>query len=154
MWMYLPHYLSLHYYFVLICFLPTVFKCFQTTSKVSTLSIQLLYSLGAASCFLTGTQSVLVRGFLYNAYLRRFPSLWKFSFHSEASFQSFSPCWQSVENVCLPSKGAFLLFSLCDWRQMLISQAESCVEQHLPSPQSNTDKNYGIRTLNYESCSL
>lgn len=100
MWMYLPHYLSLHYYFVLICVLPTVFKCFQTTSKVSTLSVQLLYSLGAASCFLTGTQSVLVRGFLYN--LRRFPSLRKFSFHSEASFQSFSVVDSQLKmHVCL-----------------------------------------------------
>lgn len=52
----------------------------------------LLYSLGEAACFLTRTQVVLVSGFLYNALLRWFPSLWKLSSHSEASLLSFSPC--------------------------------------------------------------
>lgn len=115
----------------------------------------LLYSLGAASCFLTGTELVLVSGFLYNSDLRWFPSLWKFSFHSEASLLSFSPCWESFENACLPSQeGWVLLFSFSDWRHMLISKAKSCMERHLSSRQNNTDKNYGIRTLNHESSSI
>lgn len=146
------------YHFISILSLSVSFLQFLSASRQPQRSAPSAYSccipLEQLGTFLTGTQSVLVRGVLYDAYLRRFPSLWKFSFHSEAALQSSSPCCQSVENACLPSKGAFLLFSLCDWRQMLISRAESCMEQHLPSPRDNTDKNYGIRTLNYESCSL
>lgn len=47
---------------------------------------------------------------------------------------SFSQCWQSVENACLISEGGWvLLLVFSDWRHMQISQAESCMEQHLLS---------------------
>lgn len=131
-WKISPHLFSLFhhgYYFVFVGFLPAFFEVLpdklvarhpQHTCCCIPLE-QLAVSLQG--------QLVLVSGVLYNRHVRGFPPLWKFSFHSETSF---SLCWHSVENACLPSEGGWvLLSSLSDWRHMQISQGESCMEQHL-----------------------
>lgn len=88
-WIISPHLLSLfhhHYYFVSVRFLPAFLSASRQAGCPAPSAHMLLYPLGAAGCFLTGTQLVLVSGFLYNRHLIGFPPLWKFSFHSETSF--------------------------------------------------------------------
>lgn len=80
-----------YHFFIMIIILSLLvsFLHFLSASRQACCSApsahMLLYSLGAAGCFLTGTQLVLVSGFLCNGHLRGFPPLWKFPFNSETS---------------------------------------------------------------------